>query len=321
MLNPQRLVVFRELAQRGSFTAAADALSYTQSAVSQQISALERETGATLIERDRKGARLTQAGEILLGHADAILGRIAQAERDLVAYLGARSGRLRLAAFESAGAVLVPAAVGGFHERFPEVELNVVQMEPEEAGARLESRELDLAVVYDLEPPTGVLGDELQLNYLFDDRYAAVISSRHRLARRHALTLNQLADDVWINTTPRDLCHQIILGACRAVGFEPQVAFEVDEIATSQALVARGVGVTLLPELAIGRRHPDVVVASLGEAAPVRRVYAARLATRYPTPASEAMLTVLREVAQGMPGSAPRSAGQRQAAAVSSPAR
>jgi DNA-binding transcriptional LysR family regulator len=313
MLNPQRLIVFRELAQRGSFTAVADALSYTQSAVSQQISALERETGAILIERDRKGARLTQAGEILLSHADAILGRIAQAERDLVAYVGARSGRLRLAAFESAGAALVPAAVGTFHERYPEVELNVVQMEPEEAGARLENRELDLAVVYDLEPPTGVLADELELNYLFEDRYAAVISSGHRLARHETVELRELADDVWINTTQRDLCHEIILGACRAGGFEPEVAFEVDEIATSQALVARGVGVTLLPELAIGRRHRDVVVASLGQAAPVRRVYAARLGTRYPTPTSEAMLGVLREVAQPMSGSAARAARERAA--------
>jgi DNA-binding transcriptional LysR family regulator len=306
MLNTQRLAVFRELAERGSFTAAADALSYTQSAVSQQISALERETGAILIERDRKGTRLTQAGEILLAHTDAILGRMAQAERDLSAYLGARSGRLRLAAFESAGAALVPAAVETFHGRYPDVELNVVQMEPAEAGARLESRQLDLAIVYDLQPPTGVLGEELQLTYLFDDRYAAVISKDHRLARRKTLELGDIGADVWINTTRRDLCHQVILGACRAAGFEPNVAFEVDEIATSQALVGRGVGVTLLPELALGSRHRDVVIASLGDAAPVRRVYAARLATRYSTPASEAMLAVLEEVVQSQPGHPPR---------------
>jgi DNA-binding transcriptional LysR family regulator len=301
MLGVQRLTVFRELAKRGSFTATAEALSYTQSAVSQQISALERETGAILIERDRKGTRLTQAGEILLSHAEVILGRMAQAERDLSAYLEARSGRLRLAAFESAGVALVPAAVETFHSGYPDVELNVVQMEPEEAGRRLESRELDLAIVYDLRPPTGALGEELQLTNLFDDRYAAVISKRHRLAGSETVQLDEVADDVWINTTPRDLCHQIILGACRAAGFEPNVAFEVDEIATSQALVGRGVGVTLLPELALGHRGRAVEVISLGTAAPIRRVYAARLATRYPTPASDAMLRVLREVARSKP--------------------
>ncbi len=302
MLSPQRLAVFREVAELGSFTAAADALSYTQSAISQQISALERETGALLIERARKRVRLTQAGELLLDHADAILGRIASAEQELSAYVHARSGRLRLAAFESAGAALVPAAVETFYERYPDIELNVVQMEPEEACARLERRQLDLAVVYDLEQATGALGDELALTYLFDDRYTAVISKQHRLAGKRTVALRELAGEVWINTTERDLCHEVILGACRAAGFEPKVAFEVDEIATSQALVAHSKGVTLLPSLALGSRHRDVAVALLGKATPVRSVYAARLGTRYPTPALEAMLSVLQEVARDVRG-------------------
>jgi DNA-binding transcriptional LysR family regulator len=297
MLSAKRLHVFRELARLGSFTAVADELSYTQSAISQQISALERETGALLVERDRKRARLTEAGEILLAHADAILGRIAHAEQDLLAYVHARSGRLRLAAFESAGAALVPSAVEVFHARHPDVELHVVQMEPAEASARLESRDLDIAIVYDLEPPTGVLGEELELTHLFDDRYTAIVRARHRLAREATIELGDLASETWVNTTERDLCHEIILGACRTAGFEPNVAFEVDEIATSQALIAGGAGVTLLPTLALGSRHTDVVAVSLGDRAPVRAIYAARLATALPTPASEAMLAVLTELA------------------------
>lgn len=296
MLNPTRLSIFRELARRGSFTAAADALSYTQSAISQQISALERETRAVLVERDRRRTRLTDAGELLLAHAEAILGHIAEAERDLSAYVHARSGRLRLAAFESAGAALVPMAVEVFHRRHPEVELNVVQMEPAEASARLASRELDLAIVYDLDPPTGALGEQLELTHLFDDLYTAVVAKRHPLARASVAELAQLSDETWINTTERDLCHEIILRACRDAGFEPRVAFEVDEIATSQALVARAAGVTLLPALALGSRHRDVLAVSLGDAAPVRAVYAARLASAVPSPASEAMLAVLAEV-------------------------
>jgi DNA-binding transcriptional LysR family regulator len=175
-----------------------------------------------LVERDRKRARLTEAGEILLGHADAILGRIAYAERDLSAYLEARAGRLRLAAFESAGAALVPTAVEAFHARHPDVELNVVQMEPEEAGARLENRELDLAVVYELEPPTGALGEELELTHMFDDRYTAVLSKKHPLAGGKELRLRDLAEDVWINTTERDLGHQLILAACPQRGVRAQ---------------------------------------------------------------------------------------------------
>src|SRR5438128_11366205 len=128
MLNPQRLVVLRALAERGSFTAAADALSYTQSAISQQIAALERETGTALIERGRKRARLTEAGELLLAHAGAILGGIAHAERELVAYVEARACRLRLAAFESADRSLIPSAVDAFHRRHPVAVLNVLPM-------------------------------------------------------------------------------------------------------------------------------------------------------------------------------------------------
>ena len=123
-----------------------------------------------------------------------------------------------------------------------------------------------------------------------------------------------LAAETWINTTERDLCHEIILRACRAAGFEPRVAFEVDEIATSQTLVARGAGVTLLPALALGSRHRDVVAFSLGRAAPVRRVYAARLASAIASPASEAMLAVLREVAP--PPFAGANAGRRIAPAA-----
>jgi DNA-binding transcriptional LysR family regulator len=316
MLNPQRLTVLRELAQRGSFTAAAEALSYTQSAVSQQISTLERETGAILVERDRKRARLTEAGEILLSHADAILGRIGAAERELSAYVDARSGRMRVAAFESAGAAMVPAAVAAFHDRHPGVELSVVQMEPAEATRALESRDLDLAIVYDFTPPTGILGEELALTPLFDDRYMAVVPRRHRLARRSEIALADLHADVWIHPTPRDLCCEIILSACRSAGFEPRVAFEVDEIATSQALVAAGTGVTLLPSLALLVSNPDVAFVSLGEAAPVRTIYAARLAASHPTPATTAMLNVLREL-----GSSPPAPPGRRSAARSSASR
>jgi DNA-binding transcriptional LysR family regulator len=296
MLNPQRLAILRAVAERGSFTGAADALSYTQSAVSQQISTLERETGAVLIERDRKRARLTEAGEMLVTHANAILGRLEAAERDLGAYREARSGRMRLAAFESAGAAMVPAAVAAFHDRHPGVELSVVQMEPAEATVALESRQLDLAIVYDFAPATGILGAELALTPLFEDRYVAVVPKRHRLARRPEVALGDLAADVWIHPTPRDLCCEIILSACRTAGFEPRVAFEVDEIATTQALVAAGTGVTLLPSLALVVSNPDVAFISLGDRAPVRTVYAALLAASHPTPATSAMLGVLGEL-------------------------
>src|SRR3954463_8686578 len=129
MLDVRRLKVLREVAARGSFSAAAESLSFTQSAVSQQIAALERECAAKLLERGPRGVRLTDAGRALVEHADAILARIDDAEEELAAIAGLRGGRLRIATFQSAGATLVPRAVGEFHRRHPDVEVTVKQEE------------------------------------------------------------------------------------------------------------------------------------------------------------------------------------------------
>src|SRR5918911_1772240 len=129
MLDVRRLKVLREVAARGSFSAAADSLSFTQSAVSQHVAALERETGSTLLERGPRGVRLTDAGRALVEHADAILARIDDAEQELAAIAGLRGGRLRIATFQSAGATLVPQAVGEFRRRHPDVDVTVKQEE------------------------------------------------------------------------------------------------------------------------------------------------------------------------------------------------
>src|ERR671914_2162570 len=125
MLDVRRMRVLREVAVRGSFSAAAEALSFTQSAVSQQIAALERESGAVLVERSARGVRLTDAGRALVKHTDAIVARLAEAEAELEAIAGLRGGRLRMAAFESAGATLMPLAIAAFREHHPAVELSL----------------------------------------------------------------------------------------------------------------------------------------------------------------------------------------------------
>src|ERR671936_254894 len=137
MLDVRRLRVLREVAARGSFSAAAEALSFTQSAVSQQVAALERETGTMLVERGARGIRLTDAGRALVSHADAILARIEAAEEELAAIAGLRGGRLRLASFQSAGATLVPRAVAAFRSCHPQVELSMVEAEPAQACSLL----------------------------------------------------------------------------------------------------------------------------------------------------------------------------------------
>src|SRR5436305_8830848 len=130
MLDVRRLKVLREVARRGSFSAAAEALGYTQPAVSRQVALLERETGATLLERRPAGVRLTDAGELLVGHADAILARLQDAEEDLGSLLGLKTGKLRMSTLTSAATTVVPLAIGEFRQRLPEVELSVAMLDP-----------------------------------------------------------------------------------------------------------------------------------------------------------------------------------------------
>ncbi len=298
MLDVKRMKVLREVASRGSFSAAAEALSFTQSAVSQQVAALEREVGTTLLERGPRGVRLTDAGRTLVSHTDAILSRIECAEDDLAALAGLRGGRLRLASFQSAGATLVPRAVAQFHDRHPDVELSMVEGEPEEAQERLRSGEIDVALVYDFEPVPDTLGKDLELTHLIDDPYDAVLSKEHKLAKRRRLKLADLSEEPWIGATLACGCRLLTDRACLDAGFAPNVAFETDETMAAQAFVAAGVGVTIYPRLGLSPLHPGVVARSLGRDAPRRRIWAAQLREAHVSAASEAMLQILQDVAE-----------------------
>jgi DNA-binding transcriptional LysR family regulator len=297
MLDVRRMKVLREVAARGSFSAAAEALSFTQSAISQHVAALERETGTKLVERSPRGVRLTDSGRALVNHAEAILARIEDAEDELAAIAGLRGGRLRLGSFQSAGATLVPRAVAAFHDRHPDVDLSMIEAEPDDASARLRCGDIDLALVYDYEAIPGTLDGDLELTHLIDDRYDAILPKDHRLADRRVLKLRDLAEEPWIASTPQCGCRQISERACAEAGFEMRVAFETDETLAAQALVAAGVGVTLLPHLALSTVHPAVVPREVASA-PVRRVWAARVAGAYHSPASDAMLQILRDVSE-----------------------
>src|SRR5918996_6042878 len=180
MLDVRRMRVLREVAARGSFSAAADALSFTQSAVSQQVAALERETGARLVERGPRGIRLTQAGEALVRHTDAVLARLEDAEEELQAIAGLRGGRLRMAAFQSAGATLVPRAVATFHERHPEVELSMLEGEPADTVPLLKSGEIDIAFTFDLPDRPEPRDPALEYVTLVEDSFDLVVPRGHK---------------------------------------------------------------------------------------------------------------------------------------------
>jgi DNA-binding transcriptional LysR family regulator len=296
MLDVRRMRVLREVAAQGSFSAAAEALSFTQSAVSQQVAALEREAGAKLVERGARGIRLTAAGQALVSHADAILARLEDAEQELAAIAGLKGGRLRTAAFQSAGATLVPRALAEFHRRHPEVDLSATTAELSEAHELLRAGEIDVAIVMDFEAQPLLFAD-LETEHLLDDSYYVALPSGHPLADKPRVKLADLSGEDWINSCPGTSCDQVVLGACRAAGFDPRVVIECDENDQMQAHVAGGLGVALWPQLALAHVRPGVAVKPVAGPQVVRRVHAATLAGAYRSPATEAMLAILRETA------------------------
>lgn len=298
MLNVQRLRVLQAVVARGSFSAAADALSYTQSAVSQAVATLEAETGATLLVRDRRGVRPTAAGEALVAHAEAILARLEAAEDELAAIRGVRAGRLRMASFPTAGATLMPHAIAAFRAAHPAIELSLVEDEPERVAPRLRDGELDLALLFEF-PAAGVqLGAGLARHPLLDDPLHVVLPAGHPLAHEPQLRLEQLGEAAWVQTSEASPCARHVVRMCHAAGFEPHVSFESDDYETVQGLVAAGVGVALVPRLALARVRDDVVVRALSPDPPVRHIVAATAAGAGAAPAAVAMIDILTAVAR-----------------------
>src|SRR6476661_9052106 len=298
MLNVARLRVLKEVAYRGSFSAAAEALSYTQSAVSQQIATLEAETGVALLERHPRGVSLTAAGQTLVGHAEGILARLDAAEGALAAIAGLRGGRLRMASFPTAGATLMPLAIANFSAAYPDVELTLAEGEPEEIVPRLRAGELDLALVFEF-PDDEPLGGAMTRAELLSDEMHLALPREHELAGRARLRLEDLAGEAWVQTSRASACSRHVVRLCHAAGFEPRVSFESDDYQTVQGLVAAGVGVALIPQLALSVVREDIVVRALSPAPPLRSVIAASPASARLVPAAPAMLAVLERVAAG----------------------
>src|SRR6185436_3803961 len=216
MIDVKRLRVLHAVSKHGSFSAAAEALSYTQSAISQQIAALERETGTTLVERGSRGIRMTDAGEALVRHADAILTRLTDAEAELEAIAGLRGGRVRLASFATAGSTFVPQAIATFHERYPEVEISLTEADPEESIGLLKSGQLDVATLF--EPHGAGDIEELEKVHLLEDPMSIVLPEDHPLAAKTRVRLKDLQDEPFVQSTSACPICVIVAEECRAVG-------------------------------------------------------------------------------------------------------
>jgi len=298
MLNLSRLNVFREVLERGSFSAAADSLSYSQSAVSQSIATLEGELGVALIERRRDGLRPTAAGAALGAHVDGIMARIERAESELAAIAAGHGGRRRAASFPTAGATLMPRAIAGFRASHPGVEVTLAEGEPEEIGPRLRAGEFDLVLLFEFDGVGERLGAGMRRFELFEDPLRLALRHDHPLARRERVRLEDLSEESWVQTSASSPCAKHVIRSCHAAGFEPSVSFESDDYQTVQGLVAAGVGVALIPQLALSTVRDDIVVRELDPASPARRIFAATPRGAAVTPAVATMLDVLREASR-----------------------
>lgn len=295
MFNISRLNVFREVIASGSFSDAADALSYSQSAVSQAIATLEGEAGTTLIERSRGGVRPTVAGAALAGHVSGILAQMETAETEIAAIAAGHGGRLRTASFPTAGATLMPQAIAGFRASHPGVELTLAEGEPEEIAPRMRAGEFDLVLLFEFEGVGERLGAGMRRFELFGDPLHLAMRNDHPLAERKRLRLEDLREESWVQTSAASPCARHVIRSCHAAGFEPTVSFESDDYQTVQGLVAAGVGVALIPQLALPAVRPDIRVRSLHPQSPVRKIFAATPRAAAATPAVATMLDVLRQ--------------------------
>jgi DNA-binding transcriptional LysR family regulator len=296
MLDVKRLRILREVAQQGSFSAAGEALYLSQSAVSQQIATLEREVGMQLLDRTREGPKLTDAGRVLVAHAEAAIARLDEAERELAAIAGLEGGELRLASFPSASATVLTEAVSIFHRRHPKVRLSVADAEPEQSLPRLRAGELDVALMFDYPAVPASEERDLDRTLVLTESMHLALPKGHELADRPVVPLIEFEDVEWLCGSRPSSCGEIVFAACRGAGFEPRIGFESDDYHVMQGFIAAGLGVTLLPDLALATLRSDVVVRPTDPPAPQRRVWAASRPEGARSPATDEMLAILVEV-------------------------
>ncbi|MFH8739044.1 MULTISPECIES: LysR family transcriptional regulator [unclassified Streptomyces] len=304
MLNVRRLLLLAEVAERGSLTAAAEALSMTTSAASQQMSLFEREAGQPLIERLPRGVRTTAAGAALAERGRTIRRELQAGEADLEAFGHLDRGVVTLGSFPTASASLLPLALTRFRRAHPQVRTVVRAGVLAQLREMLHTGEVELSLLWDYDW-NRVDDDQLILTPLLEDPTVLVVPTSSPLVASEHVRLSELADQEWIIRAENHPVADVLRRACRQAGFEPRIAYASHDYQEAQAMVAAGLGLALAPRLALTNRRSDVRLLSLSHdqssdvVSPVRRILLARPAQRAATPAAQAMARVLHAIARG----------------------
>lgn len=289
----------KAIADEGSFTGAANSLGFSQPAISQMVRRLEQRTGTVLVERYGRQVRLTEAGQVLARHAVSVLAALDAAEEEVTAIAGLRAGRVRLQAFPSSSATLVPKALAIVKRQHPDITINFTEAEPPQSLAALRNGECDIAVAFAYEGfDLGELEEDLSMLVtlrLLDDELRLVVPRDHpRAANEHA-DMSDFAAEDWVAGCPR--CRSHLLSLADHAGFRPNVAFETEDYVAQIGLVSAGLGVALVPDLILGAaKHDDVVTLPLSPASR-RQILAVTTADLQRVPAVAATLDALCEAA------------------------
>jgi molybdate transport repressor ModE-like protein len=292
-LDVRRMRVLREVAERGTIAATARSLSFTPSAVSQQLAALEREAGVALLDRHGGRVRLTEAGRRLVVRTEAILAELEAATAELAAAAAEVTGNVHVAAFPSAERVLLAAAVAALGRRHPDVRVRTTELEPEASLPALRLGDVDLAIAHEDAARPAPPDPRLERVDLLEDPLRVVLPPAHP-ADQAAVELARLADARWVATPPGTACRAMLEHACRTAGFAPDVPFHANDFGVLAAYVAAGLGVALVPELALAAFGPDVEVRRIADVPVTRRIYASARRGSLARPALAAMVDALR---------------------------
>ncbi|MEV6550073.1 LysR family transcriptional regulator [Streptomyces sp. NPDC051597] len=291
MIEARHLRVLRAVAATGSFSAAARELGCTQPAVSQQMKALEASAGTPLLIRTGRETRLTQAGEVLVRHASGILAGLTAAEEEVAAIAGLRAGRVRLVSFPSGSSTLVPSALAALRAAHPGTRVSLVEAEPPRSVEMLREGDCDVALAFRYGAATTEEWDDLVVRPLLIDRLVGLVPDGHRLAGSGTVDIRDLADEPWIAGCPR--CRRQLVEVCEASGFTPRIDFATDDYPAVIGLVGAGLGVAVLPELAIASVRPKGARTVTVEPAVEREIVALTLPDLARVPAVAATLDQL----------------------------
>ncbi|MEA2481387.1 MAG: hypothetical protein QOJ07_3309 [Thermoleophilaceae bacterium] len=298
MVDLRRLRALRAVADHGTLAAAADALHLTPSAVSQQLSALERDVGHPLLEPAGRSVRLTPTARLLLDHADALFAQLEKLEGDLAAQDSAPRGEVRIGGFPTALAGLLAPAARPLRALAPAVTLRVREAETPEAVAMLVARDVDVILGMECSSAPGRDDTRFHREELLGDVLDAVVATDHPLADRARIDLAELAGEWWVAPPVGWSCDEVFQAGCRTSGFSPKVAHRAGDWQAVMGLVAGGLGISLVPRLAHTAPPAGVKIVPLVGVPPKRHVFVACRAGAESSPAIRAVLNVIADSAR-----------------------